>query len=162
MAADVAAVLNSSLAKGTQRAVLSDVCWTWTELDGKYAGCTRWTEMAVMSKIADPRAKLIHEHIVPRREMLDILFSLSTPSPDVVQTLLERLLIAVVVTPEQDELLNCDHRSRMPKEFSDRTHADFHEPWLRYRPYLSMPGFRIINPPADFIKEMRSRIKRRR
>ena len=47
LAEDMAYVLNSPLAYGTKYAALYDVCRLWTQVNGKYRGCPRWTELAV-------------------------------------------------------------------------------------------------------------------
>lgn len=133
MAADVAYVLAAPLSYGTKFAVLNNVCWTWTEFDGKYRGCRYWSKMARMARSIDRKAKLIHEHVVPRQVVIDALMAMKSPTPENVYQVLDRFLIAVIVTPEEDAYLSCEHQSTMPAAFLDPTSDGYHEPWLRYR-----------------------------
>jgi hypothetical protein len=130
---DVALVLSSPLTYGTKFAVVNEVTWVWTEFDGKYKGCKYWTPMAVLQHRADRSAKrLRHEHIVPKKVVIDMLMKLDPPTPVAVRDICERFLIGVIVTIEEDAVLN-EFRSSMPPEFDDPTSPDYHNPWLRYQ-----------------------------
>lgn len=130
---DVSYILHAPVTAGTKIAVLTDVCWVWTEFDGKYRGCPHWSKKARVQFEANPKSKLKHEHAVPKRVVMDLLFKLSDPTPATVMDLLSKLLIGVVVTPEEDRLLNREYSSKMPDEFYDSAHRDHHDPWLRYK-----------------------------
>lgn len=133
IAADLALVLNSPLSYGTKFAVASDICWVWTEFDGKIKGCKYWSKSAVAAYTADSKAKLIHEHVVPKSIVIRMLFDLQSPTDDDVYTILERYLVAVVVTPEEDAGLSRRHRSTMPSQFFDETSGGYQDIWLRYK-----------------------------
>ncbi len=135
IAEDVAFVLKSPLSYGTKFAVLKDACWVWTEFDGKYEGCRYWTKMAMLARAADKKAKLIHEHVVPKKVVINILMDLREPTSEEVYSILDRFLTGVVVTPEEDGLLNCDHRASMPPEFFDPDSPQYQDAWLRYAPF---------------------------
>jgi len=140
MAVDVAMVLNSSLSWGTQYAVMDNVCWAWTEIDGKKVGCRYWTVAALAAKIADSRAKLVHEHAVPRSVIIRLLKELKAPTSETVFELLDKLLIAVIVTQEQDRQLSEHFSDEMPSAFYE-IGPSFHDPWLRHAPFHSIEGF---------------------
>jgi hypothetical protein len=144
LADDIAIVLVSPLSLGTKHRAILDACWTWTEIEGKYVGCQRWTQMAVMAKAADRKAKLIHEHVVPKKVVVDLLSQMQNSTSAEIYDLFNRLFIGVVVTPVQDQILNCDHKRSMPPEFYDPSSVSFRDPWLRYKPYLSLDGFQIV------------------
>lgn len=115
----------------------------WTEFDGKYNGCRYWTKAALMARMIDKRAALKHEHVVPKKVVVDMLVRLPQPDAESVFAIMDRFLIGVVVTPEEDAVLNCDHPSTMPPEFFDPKSPHFHDPWLRYTP-LAEHGIEII------------------
>lgn len=140
IADDVAHVLNAPLAHGTQHAVLKDACWTWTEGNGKYHGCPRWTKLAVQRRCAAKEHDLIrrgqglrHEHAVPLMIVYGLLRELKSPTPEMVYAVCERFLIGVVVTQEEDRLLNVHFRKTMPPEFWEPTSPEYHDPLLRYK-----------------------------
>lgn len=130
---DVAVVLNSPLTYGTKCAVLLDVGWVWTEFHGKYEGCPYWSERALEQFEANAKTKLRHEHAVPKSVIIAMLVEIDSPTHDQVRDICERLLIGVVVTREEDNLLNREFKKTMPPEFFDPQSADYHNPWLRYK-----------------------------
>jgi hypothetical protein len=133
IAQDVACVLSTPISYGTQFAVISEVCWVWTEFFGKYNGCPYWSKRAIEVRAANPKAKLKHEHVVPKRVVAKMLFDLKSPTQEVVRNILDKFLIGVVVTEKEDYLLNCEFRDSMPPEFFDRANPSYHDPWLRYK-----------------------------
>lgn len=132
---DVAFVLAAPLSYGTKWAVLSDLTWVWTEFDGKYKGCPYWTEGAIMLRRVDPKAKLRHEHVVPKKVIIDMLMNLEKPSVDSVREICDRYLIGAIVMPEEDDVLNAEFGRSMPPEFVKPDHPGYHDPWLRYKKY---------------------------
>lgn len=140
---DVAFVLNAPLSYGTQWAVLSDVTWVWTEFHGKYKGCPSWTKMAIMQHRANPKADFRHEHAVPKSVVMKMLFDLPAPTPERVREICERFLLGVVVTREEDDVLNMEYGRSMPAEFFDSTSPSYLDPWLRYKKY----GIEVISCP---------------
>jgi hypothetical protein len=123
--ADVSTVLRSSLHYGTKYAVLSEVTWVWSEFNGKYVGCKYWSKAAWRLRGGDE--KLVHEHLVPKKEIIGQLVQLKNPSPESVREVLERFCIGVVVTAEEDQRLNkLGLRAKMPEGW------DGQDPWARY------------------------------
>ena len=88
IAKDLAFILTARVSYGTRFAVLKDAMWVWTEFNGKYEGCAFWTPLA-MAKYAMNRkqkgkkiAGLRHEHIVPKRVVMEMLEELNPPTPE--------------------------------------------------------------------------------
>ena len=48
IAADVATILNADITYGTKWSVIDNAMWSWTVFDGKFVGCERWTQMAIL------------------------------------------------------------------------------------------------------------------
>lgn len=132
---DLAFVLNAPLSYGTKWAVLRDAAWVWTEFHGKYKGCPYWTRMALMQYRIDPKADLRHEHAVPKTVVMRMLFDLRSPTADQVRQICKRFLLGVVVTREEDDVLNAEYGCTMPAEFFDPAHPQYLDPWLRYTRY---------------------------
>ena len=135
IAKDLAFVLASHLSYGTKYAVLADATWVWTEFYGKIRGCPHWSKMAIMQDKVNPRAKLRHEHAVPKKVVIELLMNLEPPTLDRVWDILNRFLIGVVVTPEEDAVLNSEFSSKMPPEFYDPKNPRYQDPLLRYKRY---------------------------
>ena len=103
--------------------------WKPSEAYGKYDGCPYWSEGALASRgkygrpVKDKRKfgadALRHEHVFPRKELVQKLFSLADPTSTLVGELVESLNIGVVVTVAEDE--------RLPKQGTEP------DPWERYR-----------------------------
>ncbi|MDI1360799.1 hypothetical protein [Methylotenera sp.] len=126
MCVDVYNVLISELHCATKHAVFADVIWKWSLFDGKYKGCKYWSEDAF--KVRKKKVKFIHEHVVPKKLIIERLMSHKNPSQESVKHILEDYFIAVVVTVDQDKKLNkLGLRSKMPEgcNISDN-------PWARY------------------------------
>lgn len=92
---DIVFVLNAPLAYGTQEAVLRNACWVWTESDGKYDGCAYWSKAAKTQELLyvkqqldglePPKVERIHEHIVPKQIVCQLLRELSPATPEAVR-----------------------------------------------------------------------------
>lgn len=146
IAEDVAFILKAPVRYGTKYAVLSEVMWVWTEFCGKYRGCRYWSKTALMVYQRDRnKAKLKHEHVVPKKVVIEMLFALDQPTPENVRSILDTFLIGVVLTPEEDAVLNVEFGSKMPPEFYDPSSPDFHNPWLRYTRYPEL-GLEVVEP----------------
>jgi hypothetical protein len=74
---------------------------------------------------------LLHEHAVPKSVVINKLLALAEPTWEAVYAICEKYLIGVVVTREEDALLN-EFRMTMPSDFEDLKSASFDNPWLRY------------------------------
>lgn len=134
LANDVATVLNTSLHYGTKYAVLKEVTWVWTESSGKFNGCPYWTDAAIRRfKQERSRKRLRHEHVVPKKVVIDMLFGLKKPTAVSLREILDKYLIGVVVTKEEDDRLNVEYGKSMPEEFGNKKSESFQDPWLRYR-----------------------------
>lgn len=124
--ADAAHSLNSLLSVGSKYALLDDICWKWSEFDGKIDGCRWWTAAALRAK--GNRSLLRHEHGVPRRVIIELLLNLSAPSQRLVRGVLEELCVGAVVTTAEDRLLrDAGLGRRMPTDWDGR------DAWARYR-----------------------------
>ena len=89
-------------------------------------GCRWWTKAAQASRTA-PR-QLRHEHVVPRRVIIESLLALDSATYDIVRERLERWCIAAVVSKEEDQrLCAAGLNHRMPIDW------DGTDVWARYR-----------------------------
>ncbi len=113
--------------------MLIDLAWCWTCLGGKYTGRQFWTEAAQEQFRKDPASKLRHEHVVPKRIVIEMLLGLPDATADQVMQICERYLIGVVITPEEDRVLSKRFRQSMPAEFVQAGHPEFDDVWLRYK-----------------------------
>lgn len=122
---DLAQVLNADFSYGTKFAVVSEITWVWSEFDGKHQGCKYWSSAALQSGL--PNKHLVHEHIVPKKVIVDSLMNEVERTPEKIYEFLERFCIGVVVTKDEDISLNrAGLRSTMPKDWEGE------DPWARY------------------------------
>ena len=109
--------------------LITTLLWKHTEAHGKYLGCKHWSDSAleslkkhnnkvITSKSIDPIGALRHEHLFPRKQSVELLLSLVSPTLDSVNDLL-KLNIGVVVTVEEHNRLSRD--------------GNQNDPWQRYR-----------------------------
>ena len=136
IAADVDTILKADLTYGTKWSVINNAMWSWTVIDGKFVGCPRWTEMAILRYVEFGgkrgwKKHLRHEHIVPRSVVSQLVLGLPAPSPAAVFDLFSKLVVGCIVDRTEDAVLN-RYRSSMPPEFDDTTHTGYRNPWLRY------------------------------
>lgn len=123
---DLAQVLNADLSYGTKFAVVSEITWVWSEFDGKHQGCKYWSSTALRSRL--PNKHLVHEHIVPKKVIVNSLMNEVGRTPERIYDFLERFCIGVVVTKDEDTALNsAGLRSKMPEDW------DGEDPWARYK-----------------------------
>jgi len=136
---DVAFVIScETLHIGTRLAVVDQVFWVWTEFDGKYDGCKYWSKKAKALPKGEAKGNLVHEHLVPRKVVRQKL--LRCKSANDVRTVLETWCIGVVVTREEDQLLNSLRLgSAMPHDW------DGIDPWARY----TKAGIRLAQDEAS-------------
>lgn len=124
LAEDLCKVLCSDLHYGTKFCVLSEATWVWSEFYGKHKGCP-WRSKKAMN-IEDLRT-LIHEHAVPKKELIEKLFELKSPSPRKVFNLMEKFCIGVLITKEEDRnLREAKLTNKMPECW------DGNNVWARY------------------------------
>lgn len=122
---DVAFVLNSDLHYGTKCIVLDNSMWVWSEFDGKYQGCKFWSELA--AGCADEKL-LRHDHAIPKKVLMELLFRMAHPSSESVQSFFEAYCFGAVITVAEDEALNrLGLRSKMPMNWDGR------DQWARYK-----------------------------
>ena len=115
IASDIAVILNADISYGTKYAVLNEVVWVWSEFYGKHKGCP-WISVEA-AKVADERA-LIHEHVVPKKQLITALFALCDATPDVIYDYLQSHCIGVLVTKDEDERLRkAKFTSSMPADW---------------------------------------------
>jgi hypothetical protein len=89
---------------------------------------------------------LRHEHAVPRSLVIEMLRKLESPTPEMVYSICERYLCGVVVTKEEDDILNFKFRKDMPPEFFDPNSPDYEDAFLRYK----RCDFEIVEPPEKW------------
>ena len=125
IAHDVSVILRADLHYGTKYSVLSEVVWVWSEFFGKYAGCPWWSAEA----LKEPKEKnKIHEHVIPKKVLIDTLFSMKNFTAKEIHTYLEKHCIGVVVTKDEDKRLrDLKLGSKMPDDW------DGSDIWARYR-----------------------------
>ncbi|MWJ26727.1 hypothetical protein GPM19_00645 [Halomonas sp. ZH2S] len=122
---DLARVLSADLSYGTKFAVVSEITWVWSEFDGKHKGCKYWSSKALQSGL--PYRELVHEHIVPKKILINSIINDIENSPQKIYGFLQRFCVGVVVTRDEDFLLNAAGlRSKMPENWDGR------DPWARY------------------------------
>ena len=136
---DIATILSADLHYGTKHAVLSEVTWVWSEFNGKYKGCEHWSEEAWL--LRDQPKRLVHEHIIPKKMLIEQLLQLSNPNAMSVKALLTRHCIGAVITREEDRRLsNSGLRSKMPEGWVwNENESDV---WARY----SLAGIKLRMP----------------
>lgn len=124
LCSDVAFVLNSNLHHGTKCVVLDNAMWVWSEFDGKYDGCKFWSAEA--ARLASE--KRIHDHAVPKKVLMDLLFRVNSPTAESVRCFFEAYCFGAVITKAEDEALNrLGLRSKMPTNWNGK------DPWARYK-----------------------------
>lgn len=133
LARDVEQVLRTTLHKLTKRKVLDFAAWRWTVFQGKYRGCKYWTPAAIEHFKLHGKKGLRHEHAVPRKLLVNILFRMVDPREHDVFELFDRLAIGVVVTIEEQKQLDAQYKTTMPPEFDDEQSVDYRNPWLRFK-----------------------------
>lgn len=134
MISDLVGVLNSDLSYGTKYAVLFEILWIWTEFDGKYMGCRYWSNEALKQLDSATNVKLIHDHAVPRKIIIDKIFGINSPTETDVRQIFDKYLNGVIITKDEDKQLNANgYRQKMPSEFQDRNQSDYDNSWLRYK-----------------------------
>jgi hypothetical protein len=123
---DIAVILSlPHLSYGTKHVVLADAVWVWSEFYGKYDGCPYWS---IAAKQANSIKDLCHEHVVPKRYIIERLLALSPATAEDVYRILSVYCIGAVVTREEDrQLTKAGFRSSMPDDW------DTIEVWIRYR-----------------------------
>jgi hypothetical protein len=87
----------------------------WTEFYGKYLGCKYWSEEALKFKDKLKPNPLIHEHLVPKKILIDFLMNKENRSPKEINNFLKKLCVGVVITKSEDQKINdVGLRSKMP------------------------------------------------
>lgn len=138
---DLAIILGpgcAALSEGAKYAVIDQALALWSAYEGKHEGCRYWTKEAIFARREHLRYdgsglkipsehQLIHEHIVPRNIIRDVLLELQSPSALDVNELLEQYCVGAVITKLQDaRLTEMGLRSSMPRGWR------FGNIWARY------------------------------
>ena len=111
---------------------LSEMLWAWTEARGKYSRDLPWSQGAIEAHAelgSIQRAKLQHEHVVPRRLVILALLDMPSPTAAKVRAFLGRYAIACVVTRNEHATL-----PDLPWETLQS------DPWARYL------GVEVVQP----------------
>ncbi|KAA6184220.1 hypothetical protein F2Q65_12960 [Thiohalocapsa marina] len=94
--------------------------WKHSEADGKIQGCRFWSHEALAAQKRRQSKELQHEHVFPKKQMIELLFDLDSPDLATVRRLLDELNIAAVVTKTEHRRLGGIPGTR-------------HDVWERYR-----------------------------
>ena len=130
--ADATIAINSHLSIGSKYALLDNICWVWSEFDGKLEGCRWWSKEA--RDLKNSPKELTHEHAVPRKVIINHLLRITNATESVVGDVLQRWCVAVVITKAQDKHLNgAGLRQRMPVDW------DGVDAWARYQAIAMVP-----------------------
>ena len=122
---DIATILSLDLHHGTTHAILAEVMWVWSEFDGKYSGCRFWS---IAARQCQGIKDLRHEHIVPKRYIIQSLKALMDPTPEDVYSIMSTYCIGAIVTKTEDtRLTDAGFKSCMPSSW------DCKDVWIRYR-----------------------------
>lgn len=126
---DLSIILNNDkITYGTKMAVIDNMFWVWSEFHGKIKGCKYWSIEAVKAYQKNKKAKLIHEHIVPRKILREKIFDIDKVTPESIKKLFDTYNIGVIVTKAEDDYLNrLGLRSKMPDDW------DGLDPWARHK-----------------------------
>ena len=125
LASDASLALASEMSIGSKYALLDNICWVWSEFDGKIDGCRWWSRDAV--DLRSDHKQLRYEHAVPRRVIIRHLLSLSVPDGTMIASTLRDWCFGVVVTKTEDKKLSsAGLQSRMPADW------DYQDVWARY------------------------------
>lgn len=142
MISDSMFIINAPIKYGTKFAVLDDICWKWTEFNGKYKGCQYWSKQALkeLENLNKNNKKFKygdyfrHEHIVPRAVFINKIFETTNLNKIILKELFNKFMIGVVVTIKEDKALDsAGYRQKMPKEFNDHNSQEYNNEWLRYK-----------------------------
>lgn len=114
------------------RELVGITLWKDSEADGKIQGCRFWSRGALASQKLGNTKDLQHEHVFPKRQMIDLLFELKNPDLDTVQGLIQAHNVAAVVTKEEHRQLG-----RVPGSRGDV--------WQRYR----LAGIQWVDRSAE-------------
>jgi len=134
MAKDVLAALNAPMSYRAKEVVLSDVFSAWTEFEGKYKGCSYWSEGAWQLRYeCNWKKNVRHEHGIPKKVLKKQLLSLENPTEEKVADYLDCFLIGVVVTIEEDKSLNERFKSEMPQAFWKKGQEYYLDVFARYK-----------------------------
>ncbi|MAT73000.1 MAG: hypothetical protein CMJ58_26250 [Planctomycetaceae bacterium] len=135
--------IRSELHPRTIKAVLNHLCWQWTVRHGKILKCayrSRKAHRLLKGVTPGPNFKrikqehgLIHEHVVPRKVIVQYLTKMSHQlTLEEVREVFVRLAIGAIVTGEENDRLN-KYRSSMPDDFDLSEDLQSCDPWARYR-----------------------------
>jgi hypothetical protein len=129
----VACVLKAEIPLWTKHVVCVKAFSMWTELRGKDVGCGYWSRSAYELYEAKQLVaeKVRHEHAVPKKVLWETLQQIPHTEEWVWDFF--KYVIAVVVTKEEDELLNREFKDRMPEGFRTRHLPEYRDAFLRYR-----------------------------
>ncbi|NRY64160.1 hypothetical protein [Clostridium beijerinckii] len=142
MICDSIFIIKAPLTYATKYAMIDNICWSWTEYNGKYKGCEYWSEGALKllnelkkdNEKIDYQKHFRHEHIVPRKILIDKILSLTNLNEEIYKNILNKFMIGTVVTVSEDENLNSlGYRQKMPVEFFEINSPEYENEWLRYK-----------------------------
>lgn len=110
------------------RELLSVLLWKWTERNGKLLGCEIWSKKAIelykhTNKITKINSVLVHEHIIPKKVLIDQMLKNSTI--DNIKKILVNSKAAVILKEEDKKLNNNNLRENMPEYLHGKLVSDY-------------------------------------
>lgn len=136
---DISVLLSGDFSPGTRRIVVNGAVWCFTEGPGrkhKYVGCRFWSRGAIDDVNARGfeglSKRLRHEHVVPRKLVIEEILGLAAPTPEDVQRAFERYAIGCVVTVDEMRRLDRGHRKSMPPDWRTPGPGGLPDVWARY------------------------------
>ena len=128
-----------ALSIGAKYAVIDQALNLWSSHEGKYSGCQYWTPEAILAAhehlryegqgLAPPyEHRIVHEHIIPRNIIRDILLNSQSLIASEIESLLKLYCVGAIITkPQDDKLTKAKLRASMPNQWQP---GDI---WARYR-----------------------------
>lgn len=101
--------IDNSLPLANLLIILNHIMWAWTEYNGKYKGCTWWSEKAYEQFLDTSSYKgLRHDHIVPRKELKEEIIKIVEEKCtfEELYEFLNTYLIGCVITHDEDKVIN--------------------------------------------------------
>jgi hypothetical protein len=111
--------------------------YNWTEINGKYEGNEYWSIEAFKNFAGNTKNRayaLVHEHVVPKNVIVKKIMKLyenGTFEENNIRDILDKYLIAAVITKDEDKNLGKKQRADMPPEFDNEGELK-DNPWSRY------------------------------
>lgn len=144
MLQDALIILNAPISYGTKYVVLDNICWLWSENQGKYEGCMYWSQQAlkdleIVKKLKESNKKFnhgdffVHEHVVPRVLAIDMIINTENLNEITLKKLFDKYLLSAIITVKENKKLDSSGvKQQMPDEFYIKDSLNYNNEWIRY------------------------------